>query len=78
MRRIAVLTFLYMEPNIEARLTAQEQKLEQIWQSVEKTRKYFLVTMWTTIILFVLPLVATMFVVPMFINSYLGTINSLL
>lgn len=67
-----------MESELQNRLQAQDEKLEKIWQSVEKTRKYFLILVWLTIILFVLPLVGMLFAIPAFINSYLGTLEGLI
>lgn len=67
-----------MERDIQQRLEAQEAKLEQIWQSVEKTRKYFLITMWTTIVCVALPLVLLIFALPFAINAILGQYEGLL
>jgi uncharacterized membrane protein YjjP (DUF1212 family) len=67
-----------MEENFKARLDAQEQKLEAIYQSVEKTRKYLLIIMWGTVAMFVLPLVIALIIVPILINSYTNTLNSLM
>ena len=70
-----------MDPDhqsILARLEAQDQKLEAIYQSVEKGRKYFLLSMWVTIAFFVLPLVALIFIVPWFLSSMLGAYEGLL
>ena len=66
-----------MQPDIEARLKALEEKLDNIYVSAEKTRKYFLVTMWVTVILFVLPLVGLLFVVPKAMSSYLGSLGGM-
>jgi hypothetical protein len=60
------------------RLDAQEKELQAIYASVEKTRKYFLTSLWITVLLFVLPLIGMVFVIPMFLNSYLGTMQGLL
>ena len=65
-----------MDPDIKARLDAQDAKLERIWISVEKTRRYFLVSMWTTIILFVLPVIGLIVVIPMFLHSYVDLLGS--
>jgi hypothetical protein len=65
-----------MEP-IEQKLAALEQKIDAIYVSVEKTRKYFFWTMIVTIVLFVLPLVGLVFAIPAFMTNYLGQINSL-
>lgn len=65
-----------MEPT-EQKLAALEQKIDAIYVSVEKTRKYFFWTMVVTLVLFVLPLVGLVFAIPAFMTSYLGQINSL-
>lgn len=59
----------------EQKLQELEEKLDAIWRSVEKTRRYFQITMWVTVIFLVLPLVGIVFVLPMFLNSYLGSMN---
>jgi len=67
-----------VEPNTQNKLNELEQKIDAVYTSVEKTRKYLLVIMWITIILFVLPLVAMIFVIPVFLNSYIGGLQGLL
>lgn len=62
---------------IEKELREQREIIEKIKISTEKTRKYFLWTIWGTIILFVLPLIVLAFVLPMFINSYIGSLGGL-
>ncbi len=64
-------------PTTDARLTALEEKVDKIFTSVEKTRKYFLWTMIISVVLFVLPLIGIVFALPMFLNNYLGPIQSL-
>ncbi len=61
--------------NIETRLQALEVKVNAIFVSVEKTRKYFLVVLWVTIAMVVLPILGLIFVIPMFLNSYLGSMG---
>jgi uncharacterized membrane protein YukC len=58
-----------METELMQKLQAQDEKLEQIYQSVEKTRKYFLWTMIATVVTFVLPLIGLMFAVPFLMSS---------
>ena len=60
-----------MDQELEARLKAQDEKLEQIYISVEKTRKYFLFTMVSTLVFFLLPLIGLMFAIP----ALLGTLS---
>lgn len=67
-----------MENEIENKLKEQGEKIDAIYKSVEKTRKYFLVIIWITVIAFVLPLIAMIFVVPSFMNSYMGSLDGLL
>lgn len=67
-----------MENELLEKIKEQDVKLDAIWKSVEKTRKYFLVTIWVTVILFVLPLIGFIFVIPRFLDVYLGAFNGLL
>ncbi|OHA79964.1 MAG: hypothetical protein A2747_01950 [Candidatus Yonathbacteria bacterium RIFCSPHIGHO2_01_FULL_44_41] len=53
-----------MEQEILNRLQVQEELLQKVYISSEKTRKYFLWTFYATIALFVLPLVGLMFAIP--------------
>ena len=59
-----------MEPQLEARLRVQDEKLEAIWQSVEKTRKYFLILMWVAILSVVVPMIGLLFAIPTFLSTY--------
>ncbi|MDB5195237.1 MAG: hypothetical protein JWO84_421 [Parcubacteria group bacterium] len=52
-------------------------KLDAIYVSTEKTRKYFQWTMYITIALVVLPLIGLVFAIPVFLNSYVGQIQNL-
>lgn len=61
-----------MEQEILNRLQAQDELLQNIYLSTEKTRKYFLWTFYVTLAFFVLPLLALMFVVPTFLST-MGT-----
>ncbi len=58
-----------MDPELKKKLEAQDVRLEQIYQSVEKTRKYFLWTMIATLVAFVLPLIGLVFAVPFFLST---------
>lgn len=67
-----------MEPDTAQKLEELDRKVSAIFDSVEKTRKYFLATLWVTIILFVLPLVLMALVIPFFLNTYLGALDGLI
>jgi len=57
------------------RLDAQDAQLEEIQKAVKSTQRYFRITFWITIVLFVLPLVAMVFVIPWAFSSYLGSFS---
>lgn len=50
------------------KLEENEKKLDAIYKSVERTRKYFLWTLVIAIVVIVLPFIALIFVVPKFLN----------
>lgn len=65
-----------MEKEILKKIEEQDKKLEEIYRSVEKTRKYFLWTLIITVAVLVLPLIGLIFLIPKFLgvfsSSYLG------
>ncbi len=64
-----------MEQDILKKLEEQEEKINAIYQSVEKTRKYFLVIIWITIIAVVLPIIGLLFAIPSFVSNYDSLLN---
>lgn len=67
-----------MEQELQKKLEEQDAKLNAIYESVEKTRKYFLIIMWVTLGAVVLPLLALLIAIPKFINTYTSTLEGLL
>jgi hypothetical protein len=67
-----------MEPSIKDQLEAQGNKIDAIYVSVEKTRKYFLIILWATVIMFVLPMIGLVFIIPSFIEIYTSSMSGLL
>ena len=67
-----------MDQELIKRLESLEQKIDATYVSAEKTRKYFLWTMIITLLVFFLPLIGLIFVLPMFLSSYLGGMEGLL
>jgi type IV secretory pathway component VirB8 len=61
-----------MEEEILKKFEEQEKRLEEIYQSVEKTRKYFLWSLIAMVVTVVLPLIALAFVLPTFLNAITG------
>ena len=67
-----------MEQDIQKKLEEQDAKLDAIFTSVEKTRKYFLVIIWITVALVVLPAIGLIFALPSFIDTYTTSLEGLL
>jgi len=59
-----------MDEEIRKQLSEQAVKIEAIYRSVEKIRKYFLWTLIVSIVVIVLPLVGLLFAVPHFLSTY--------
>lgn len=59
-----------MEQEILNRLQKNEEKLEKIFISVEKMRRYFLWTLIITVALVLLPAVGLVFAIPKFMSTY--------
>ncbi len=60
---------------MQKKIEEQGLKIEAIYKSVEKTRKYFLVIIWITIIAVVLPLLGLFFVLPSFLSNYTSVLD---
>lgn len=58
-----------MEQELKTMLERQEAKIDAIQKSVEQSRRYFLATLIVTGVVFVLPLIAMVFVVPFAIDT---------
>ena len=59
-----------MDQELLKKIEELDKKTEEIYRSVEKTRKYFLWTLIITALVIVLPLIGLMFVIPQFLNTY--------
>ena len=58
-----------MEQEILRQIAVQNEVLQKVFVSVEKTRKYFMWTLIVTLALFILPLVGLMFAIPVLLNN---------
>jgi len=58
-----------MDIDILKKLEEQEQKIDKIYRSVEKMRKYFLWSLIIGIVFIVLPFIGLIFVIPMFLRT---------
>ena len=64
-----------MEQEILQKISDQQDKIDKIYKSVEQMRKFFLWTSILSIVFFVLPLIVLIFILPTFIDSYLGALT---
>lgn len=64
-----------MEDDILKLIKKQEDKLNKIYNSVEKTRKYFLFTLIGTLVIFIVPLIVLIFLIPRIMAFYSGILN---
>jgi type IV secretory pathway component VirB8 len=55
--------------DIEKKLADLENKINNVYITVEKTRKYIWWTMVVTIAVIIIPIIAMIFVIPSFLNS---------
>ncbi|MFZ2969582.1 MAG: hypothetical protein WA063_00375 [Minisyncoccia bacterium] len=58
-----------MESDISKKMDEQDKKLDAIYVSAEKMRKYFLWTLIITAAMIVIPLVGLVFVIPAFLKT---------
>jgi len=61
-----------MDQEILQKFDEQQKKLEQVYQSVERMRKYFLWTLIISVVVIVLPLIGLLLVIPQFLSLYSG------
>ncbi|HEY4499525.1 MAG TPA: hypothetical protein VJH70_00115 [Candidatus Paceibacterota bacterium] len=58
-----------MDKELSDRLAAMEQKVDYVYRSVEKTRKYFLWTLIISLAVIVLPIIGLVFAIPQFMKT---------
>ncbi len=64
-----------MENQILEKIEAQDEKINSIYKSVEKTRKYLQWTFYLTIAFFVLPLITIVVILPSLLNGITAMYN---
>lgn len=68
-----MLHYKGMESEVQQQINEIEQKVSAIYISVEKTRKYMLITVWITVVIIVLPLLGLLFAIPALIKTMAAT-----
>ncbi len=66
-----------MDQNIKELLEAQQKKIDEIYSTMEKIKKYIKWSLIISLVFFVLPLVAAIIIVPIFLQGYLSAIGNL-
>jgi len=64
-----------MEQDIQKKFEEQETKLDSIYKSVERMRKYFMWTLIVTVATIVLPLIGLMIAIPWFLKIMTSAYN---
>jgi uncharacterized BrkB/YihY/UPF0761 family membrane protein len=67
-----------MDPETQKALEVLDQKLNAIYESVEKTRKYFLASVIITVVMFVLPLLGLAVAIPVVMSTFSSAYEGLL
>ena len=67
-----------MDDKTQQQLDELELKISQIHASVKKTERYMKVTFWSTVVLFVLPMVIAALIIPVVLSKYAEMYEGLL
>lgn len=66
-----------MDQETQNKITELEKKIDEVYISVEKTRKIILWTGIITLAVIVLPLIGLLFAIPSFISNYTTALDGL-
>ena len=66
-----------MDQNIKELIEAQQKKIDEIYSIMEKIKKYMQWTLIATLVFFILPLIAALFIVPFVISNYVSSLSGL-
>ena len=66
-----------MESEIKQLIEAQQKKIDEMYVTMEKIKKYMQWTLIASVVFFVLPLLAAILIVPFAISSYTSTLGGL-
>jgi type II secretory pathway component PulF len=64
-----------MEQDILQKIEEQSRKIDEMYRSVEKLRKYFLWTLIITVAMILIPIIGLIIVIPQFLNIYSGNLG---
>ena len=66
-----------MDPEIKKILEEQQIKIDTMYRTMEKIRKYMLWSLIGTVVFFVLPLITAVISIPFVIDKYISTLSGL-
>ena len=66
-----------MDQELKEYIGEQQKKIDAIYDSVEKTRKYIQWTIIVSVIGFVIPIIALFIIIPILLNNYASMIGGL-
>ncbi len=66
-----------MDPELKQKIENLETKIDAVYVSVEKTRRYFLIITWISILAIVLPMIGLVWAIPAFLSNYASTLGGL-
>ncbi len=66
-----------MDTELQKKIEEQSAKIDAVYKSVEKTRKYFLMMIWITVLAIVIPMIGLAFVLPSFMSNYSATLGDI-
>jgi len=66
-----------MDEEIKQKLLEQDEKINEIHNMMKGMKRNSQIGLWIGILFFVLPLIGLIIVIPWFLDSYLGALNSI-
>ena len=60
---------------LKKKIEEQALKIDAIYKSVEKTRKYLLIIIWVTVIAVIIPIIGLIFAIPSFMTNYVNVLG---
>ncbi len=66
-----------MESELKQLIELQQKKIDEIYSTMEKIKKYMQWTLIASIVFFVLPLLAAILIIPFAISSYTSSLSGL-
>lgn len=66
-----------MDEELKKQLEEQRVKIDAMYKSLEKIRKYFQILVWITVAVVILPMLGLVFAIPAFMTNYVDQLSGL-